>query len=700
MAFTSENILSAPILNNVTLSPDGRKLIYCMAYPLKAGDHHTSSLWYSSDTTKADSARQLTSGLFQDVYPIWNPSSDIIFFLSDRHKQGGPKQIYQYILDSPGEPSLLIKAFEGNKRGIEEYRVSPDGRYIAFSSADEPTAEEEKKDSDKDDACVWGERKGFARLRLYTISTGEVRTLVEDERHVDSFTWSPDSKVSSRFEQTSVKAHSSFQKILYLLAERSDLEAICFETTSFFVISIVTPPSASKAKHVVDLERAPRSDLIWPSSRPEFYTCQGYIPTEDVDALAVHRHSLDSPDPHTDPFYLGDTDDLLQLMNLHTSNGEFAVVVASGMTTRVDVLNHDGKLFTLFDSDTRHSCRDFDVKRVGDEYIIATIRSSSPNKEAPNVWVGKGNRTRNVRGIDSVVARICSDERAQLTLTTKISSHYSWLANHKLGHVEAFEWTGADGVPLEGMAWFPQGVDPSDVGNPLPTILQLHGGPYGRDTPDLQPSHLVWQPMLAERGYLVLTPNYRGSVGRGHVFARAAHNSMGTIEWSDVNGMVDEAVKRGFADKDKLAIGGWSQGGFIAAWGACQTKNKFQCAVIGGGISDWGALALKTDVPDSLVELSGAAPWRGATARLDGDPIRHVKDVETAILILHGELDIRVPVGQGIGFHRGLRRMSKYPDRHTLVLYPREDHLFVEKKHAEDVMKRVIEHYDKWLKRL
>jgi dipeptidyl aminopeptidase/acylaminoacyl peptidase len=60
-----------------------------------------------------------------------------------------------------------------------------------------------------------------------------------------------------------------------------------------------------------------------------------------------------------------------------------------------------------------------------------------------------------------------------------------------------------------------------------------------------------------------------------------------------------------------------------------------------------------------------------------GDPIRHIKGVETAMLVVHGECDARVPVGQGIGFHRGLRRMSKYPDRHTLVIYPREGHLYV-----------------------
>lgn len=64
-------------------------------------------------------------------------------------------------------------------------------------------------------------------------------------------------------------------------------------------------------------------------------------------------------------------------------------------------------------------------------------------------------------------------------LTTKLSSHSPWVANHKLGNIEIFEWQGEDGVPLDGMAFFPQGVDPSHVKEPLPTILHIHGGPYG-----------------------------------------------------------------------------------------------------------------------------------------------------------------------------------------------------------------------------
>ena len=78
-------------------------------------------------------------------------------------------------------------------------------------------------------------------------------------------------------------------------------------------------------------------------------------------------------------------------------------------------------------------------------------------------------------------------------------------------------------------------------------------------------------------------------------------------------------------------------------------------------------------------DLGGSAPWTpGERVDLKGSPIRHVEGVETAVLILHGEKDERVPVSQAVSFMRGLRRESKYPERAQLVIYPREKHRYVQ----------------------
>ena len=81
------------------------------------------------------------------------------------------------------------------------------------------------------------------------------------------------------------------------------------------------------------------------------------------------------------------------------------------------------------------------------------------------------------------------------------------------------------------------------------------------------------------------------------MFAQASHDGMGTLDWADVETMVDEAVKQGIANPDKLAIAGHSQGGFLAAW-ACGRTHRFKAAVVSAGISDWGSLTLGNDMPD------------------------------------------------------------------------------------------------------
>lgn len=76
---------------------------------------------------------------------------------------------------------------------------------------------------------------------------------------------------------------------------------------------------------------------------------------------------------------------------------------------------------------------------------------------------------------------------------------------------------------------------------------------------------------------------------------------MGTLDWSDCYSMVEEAIRRGFADPNRLGIGGYSQGGFLTAWGVTKTKNIFKAGVMGAGVSDWGMMAAENDLPEIVV---------------------------------------------------------------------------------------------------
>jgi dipeptidyl aminopeptidase/acylaminoacyl peptidase len=187
-------------------------------------------------------------------------------------------------------------------------------------------------------------------------------------------------------------------------------------------------------------------------------------------------------------------------------------------------------------------------------------------------------------------------------------------------------------------------------------------------------------------------------MGHGESFAAAARGAVGREDFADVMSAVDAAVARGIADPDRLAIGGWSQGGFMSAWAVTQTE-RFKAAVMGAGISDWSMMVSTSDLPEFERELAGRAPWDylpGSPAVEGGSPIAFARSVTTPTLILHGEQDERVPVSQAVAFYRALRDTGVPVE---LVTYPREGHHISEYGHQVDLLQRVRSWYDRWLQK-
>ncbi len=261
------------------------------------------------------------------------------------------------------------------------------------------------------------------------------------------------------------------------------------------------------------------------------------------------------------------------------------------------------------------------------------------------------------------------------------------------GRQEPFLWKGADGLALDGVLTLPPGA----AKMPLPTVCLVHGGPYGRVTPGINPAPGAagWSQWLAASGYAVLQPNYRGGLGHGEAFAASARGRVGREDWQDVLTAVDTAVARGIADPARLAIGGWSQGGFMSAWAITQTA-RFRAAVIGAGVSDWNAMVMNSDMATFEAALGGGRPWDGSGPHPAAliSPISFARAARTPALILHGREDARVPVNQGIGFYRALRDAGCAAE---LVVYPREPHGFRERAHQLDVLHRVRSWYGRYL---
>jgi len=255
------------------------------------------------------------------------------------------------------------------------------------------------------------------------------------------------------------------------------------------------------------------------------------------------------------------------------------------------------------------------------------------------------------------------------------------------GQVRELEWTSSrDGLRITGLLVTPPGWK---RGTPLPTLVQGHGGPAWAWWSGWLGSWHDWAQLLATHGYAVFLPNPRGSEGGGPAFAEMARNDWGGGDFQDILDGVDLLEREGVADPQRLAIGGWSYGGYMAAWAVTQS-DRFRTAIVGAGVIDIGAMALTTDTPDYLPGYFGD-PLANRTAYDVHSPIRHAAKVKVPVLILHGEQDRRVPLSQGEMFYRALKFNGTPVE---MVTYPRGPHWFFETAHGRDVQQRVLDWLD------
>jgi dipeptidyl aminopeptidase/acylaminoacyl peptidase len=270
----------------------------------------------------------------------------------------------------------------------------------------------------------------------------------------------------------------------------------------------------------------------------------------------------------------------------------------------------------------------------------------------------------------------------QVTHINDVWNHYS------LATPEFYKYKSFDGQEIEAALLKPAGYNGKTK---LPLIALIHGGPTGawEDTVE------VWGQLLVSRGYAIFYPNIRGSIGYGQKFIEMNRGDWGGGDFKDVMAGVDDLIARGIADPDKLAIGGWSYGGYMAEWAITQTT-RFKAAVSGAGlsnlISEYG-----TEEHPSYDEWFYGLPYEPEkiAGLLNSSPFVHLKNAKTPTLILQGEADTVDPVGQSLELYRGLKR---YGVDTELVLYPREPHGFHEEKHLVDRLNRILAWYDKYLK--
>jgi dipeptidyl aminopeptidase/acylaminoacyl peptidase len=268
---------------------------------------------------------------------------------------------------------------------------------------------------------------------------------------------------------------------------------------------------------------------------------------------------------------------------------------------------------------------------------LAAIRALDPGDpalvsrdEADSTWLIAFNK-------DAGAVRFYSYDRASRSGSFLFDSRPD-LARYELAAMEPFTFEARDGLLIHAYASFPVGAGRTA----LPTVLNVHGGPQTRDTWGFNPE-AQW---LANRGYLCLQVNYRGSTGYGKSFVAAGDREWGAKMHDDLLDAVNHAVAAGWTDKDRVAIYGGSYGGYAALVGAAFTPDFFRCAVDIVGPSNLKTL-LET-IPAYWAPLKAQLYKRVGNPETDVDflwsrsPLSRVEDIKIPLLIAQGANDPRV----------------------------------------------------------
>ena len=268
----------------------------------------------------------------------------------------------------------------------------------------------------------------------------------------------------------------------------------------------------------------------------------------------------------------------------------------------------------------------------------------------------------------------------------KVVSHFNdGLKAAALERPELFRYQSFDGTQIESALFRGSGAS-RETAQPL--VVMVHGGPTG-----------AWRnrfdgltQLLVARGYSVMQPNIRGSLGYGHKFVTANKGDWGGGDFKDVMAGVDDLVKRKIADPNRLAIAGWSYGGYMAEWAITQT-GRFKAAIAGAGMSDL-ATEFGTEAGPAYDEWFFGTPYENLAGFQKSSPIVYIKNARTPTLILQGENDTTDPISQSQMLYRGLKRYNVPAE---FVVYPREPHGLRERNHIADRYRRSLDWIEKYL---
>jgi dipeptidyl aminopeptidase/acylaminoacyl peptidase len=633
--WTPEFSMQFKNVSGVMPSPDGTRVTWTETQSVMDAEHSETRTQIFLANADGSHRIQLTRGEKNSTNPSFSTDGGMIYFLSAR---SGKNNVYR--IGIAGGEAEQLTDFKGT---LGAYELSPDGKTVAFSGYEAPADEEKNKKEKRDYRVVDADP---ANLAIYVIPAESnadgkraSKKLTDGKRHVSEFEWSPDSaKIAfSHWQAPGADYWTS--------SELSEVD----------VASGAVKPIA--APHSLSVRPSYSRDgrylaFVKSLSEPPRWAFDGGI-------VLVNRSTGESRNlPATfdeQPNVLGWTGDaLLFAESHHTRTAIYAMPV-------------DGPPRILFEPSSGVVTAAGTHLNASGNYLGMPIESP---EDAPEAYV----------------IAVASDKPVRVSRTNVD------LPKLPLGKTEAVKWKSKDGMEIEGMLTYPVNYE---AGKKYPLILNIHGGPTGVfGETFIGKSGLYPIAVFAARGYAVLRPNPRGSSAYGKEFRFANYNDWGGKDYEDDQTGVDKVIAMGLADPDKLAVMGWSYGGFMTSWTVTQT-HRFKAAVVGAGVTNLWSFTGTADIPGFLPDYFGGEPWEKFDNFQKHSPITYVKNVTTPTLVLHGEADIRVPTSQGYEYYHALKREGVTT---KMVVYPRQPHGPQEPKFILDIMQRHLDWVDKYVR--
>ncbi len=582
------------------------------------------------------------------------PTGAWIYFTSSPERAGeeappldGSKQVWR-ISPTGGEPQPVTRIEDG----IEAFELSASGTALYYTTAVDHTEENRWGEIKKSHADLTYGHGVVELSKLHKLDLTSWRTteLIDSPRVIQEFSVSPD---GSRIAMLTTP----------------DRELITNEGWSWVEIFDTATKSTTKLE-----------DTLWRAQAPSpFGWLLGLAWSDDAKALAF-RIDFDGYPGELFVAEFGSND-----VSIARIDRENEITLDGG-----DIHWRPGTRDIAFGAEDhafRHIYAVTDVRRGRHG---KTLNLTPGNITAGAYSFSDNGRVALVAANPEQYEEIYTVDNGNYTQLTQLNPHTD---DWKKPQVSIVKWTAPDGKTVEGILELPHGHDPQ-LDGPLPMIVSIHGGPTSA-TPACQRFWIYGRTAFPAKGWAVLSPNYRGSTGYGDEFLVDLIGRENDIEVKDILAGVDAMVERGIADDSRLAVMGWSNGGFLTNSIITQS-DRFKAASSGAGVFDQNAQWMLEDTPGHVVNyMDGKLPWEDLAEYDESSPMASAGNITTPTIIHVGEKDPRVPTIHSIALHRAMKHYLDVPVE--LVIYPGAGHGLTTYKHRKAKMEWDHAWFDHWV---